>query len=52
MAVRFIGTRQVLEMIGVGLTTLWKMAQAGSFPLRVRLTERGSGFLLDAAEQW
>jgi len=50
--VRFIRTRQVLEMIGVGRTTLWKMVQAGSFPRPVRITERSSGYLLDAVEQW
>lgn len=49
---RFIRTRQVLEMIGVGRTTLWKMVQAGSFPRPVRITERSSGYLLDAVEQW
>ena len=49
---RFIRTRQVLEMIGVGRTTLWKMVQAGSFPRPVRITERSSGYLLEAVEQW
>jgi prophage regulatory protein len=50
--VRFIRTRQVLEMIGVGRTTLWKMVQAGCFPRPVRITERSSGYLLDSVEQW
>lgn len=49
---RFIRTRQVLEMIGVGRTTLWKMVQAGAFPRPVRITERSSGYLLEAVEQW
>lgn len=49
---RFIRTRQVLEMIGVGRTTLWKMVQEGSFPRPVRITERNSGYLLEAVEQW
>ena len=49
---RFIRTRQVLEMIGVGRTTLWKMVQEGSFPRPVRITERNSGYLLAAVEQW
>ncbi len=49
---RFIRTQQVLDMIGVGRTTLWKMVQAGSFPRPVRITERSSGYLLDAVEQW
>jgi prophage regulatory protein len=50
--VRFIRTRQVLEMIGVGRTTLWKMVQEGSFPRPVRITERNSGYLLEAVEEW
>src|SRR5262249_45007505 len=49
---RFIRTRQVLEMIGVGRTTLWKMVPAGAFPPPVRITERSSGYLLDAVEEW
>lgn len=52
VTVRFIRTRQVLEMIGVGRTTLWKMVQAGAFPRPVRITERSSGYLLEAVEQW
>ncbi len=52
VAVRFIRTRQVLEMIGVGRTTLWKMVQEGSFPRPVRITERNSGYLLEAVEAW
>jgi hypothetical protein len=39
-------------MIGVGRTTLWKMVQAGAFPRPVRITERSSGYLLEAVEQW
>ncbi len=50
--VRFIRTRQVLEMIGVGRTTLWKIVQEGSFPRPVRITERNSRYLLEAVEQW
>jgi len=50
--VRFIRTREVLAMIGVGRTTLWKMVQAGDFPRPVRITERSSGYLLEAVEQW
>ena len=49
---RFIRTRQVLEMIGVGRTTLWKMVQEGSFPRPVEITERNSGYLLEAVEEW
>lgn len=49
---RFIRTRQVLEMIGVGRTTLWEMVRDGCFPRPVRITERISGYELKAVEQW
>jgi len=49
---RFIRTRQVLEMIGVGRTTLWELVRDGCFPSPVRLTERVSGYQLEAVEEW
>lgn len=49
---RFIRTRQVLRMIGVGRTTLWRMVQEGSFPRPVRVTQRNSGYLLEAVHHW
>lgn len=49
---RFIRPRQVVEMIGVSRTTLWRMVQAGTFPRPVRITERNCGFLLEAVEAW
>ena len=51
-AVQFIRPRQVLEMIGVSRTTLWRMVQAGTFPRPVRITERNCGFVLDNVEAW
>jgi prophage regulatory protein len=50
--VRFLRPRQVLEMIGVSRTTLWRMVQAGSFPRPVWITERNQGYLLDSVEAW
>jgi len=49
---KFVRPRQVLEMIGVSRTTLWRMVQSGSFPAPVRITERNSGYVLDAVEEW
>src|SRR5688572_4223632 len=46
--VRFIRPREVLEMIGVSRTTLWRMVQSGSFPPPVRITTRNNGFVLEA----
>ena len=49
---RFLRPRQVLEMIGVSRTTLWRMVQAGSFPRPVWITERNQGYLLESVEAW
>ncbi len=49
---QFIRTQQVLRMIGVGRTTLWRMVQEGSFPRPVRVTQRNAGYLLEAVEHW
>ena len=49
---QFIRTQQVLRMIGVGRTTLWRMVQDGSFPRPVRVTQRNAGYLLEAVEHW
>ena len=49
---QFIRPRQVLEMIGVSRTTLWRMVQAGCFPPPVRITERNRGYLREAVEAW
>ena len=48
----FIKTRQVLEMIGLGRTMVWRMVQEGRFPRPVPLTKGNSGYLLEAVEQW
>jgi prophage regulatory protein len=52
VVVRFIRTRAVLEMIGVGRTTLWEMVRDGSFPRPVRITERIAAYELAAVEEW
>jgi predicted DNA-binding transcriptional regulator AlpA len=36
---KFIRPRQVLEMIGVSRTTLWRLVQASLFPAPVRITQ-------------
>ena len=49
---RFVRPREVLEMIGVSRTTLWRMVQSGVFPRPVRITVRNNGFVLEAVEEW
>ena len=49
---QFMRPQDVVEMIGVSRTTLWRMVQAGTFPRPVRITERNRGYLLEAVEAW
>jgi predicted DNA-binding transcriptional regulator AlpA len=49
---RFIRSREVVTMIGVSRTTLWRMVRAGAFPAPIRITERSRGYLLDTVEDW
>jgi prophage regulatory protein len=49
---RFIRPTEVLRMIGVSRTTLWRMVQAGAFPRPVRITDRSRGYLLEDVEAW
>ena len=49
---RFVRPHEVLGMIGVSRSTLWRMVQAGTFPQPVRITTRNSGYVLEAVEGW
>ena len=49
---QFIRIRQVLEMIGVSRSTLWRMVQAGVFPRPVHITERNRGYERETVEAW
>lgn len=49
---RFIRPTEVLRMIGVSRTTLWRMVQAGAFPRPVRITDRSRGYVLEDVEAW
>lgn len=49
---RFIRAREVLRMIGVSRTTLWRMVRAGLFPQPVRITKRNTGYIFDDVESW
>jgi prophage regulatory protein len=49
---RFIRAREVLRMIGVSRTTLWRMVRAGLFPQPVRITKRNTGYIFDDVEGW
>lgn len=49
---KFLRPREVVEMLGVSRTTLWRMVRAGAFPRPVRITAGSCGFLLETVENW
>jgi prophage regulatory protein len=49
---RFIRPSEVLRMIGVSRTTLWRMVRDGLFPAPVRITTRNRGYVLADVEAW
>jgi prophage regulatory protein len=50
--VTFLRTKQVLRMLGVSRTTLWRMVQAGEFPRPVTISRRATGHVLEEVEAW
>lgn len=49
---RLIRTKEVLGMIGVSRTTLWRMVRAGRFPSPVAISSWAAGFRDDEVEAW
>ncbi len=49
---RFVRPGEVVKMLGVSKTTLWRMVRAGAFPRPVQITERTRGYLLDDVQAW
>ncbi len=49
---RFIRVVEVMEMLAVSRTTLWRMVRAGGFPAPVQITVRSRGFVLEDVEAW
>ena len=49
---KFVRTKDVLRMLGVSRTTLWRMVQAGEFPRPVVIAWRATGHVLEDVEAW
>jgi prophage regulatory protein len=49
---RFIRPGEVVRMLGVSRTTLWRMVRSGLFPRPVEITERNRGYVLEDVEAW
>lgn len=52
IGVRFVRTKDVLRLIGVSRTTLWRMVHAGIFPQPVVISTRATGHVLEEVEAW
>jgi prophage regulatory protein len=49
---RFIRIKDVLELVGVSRTTLWRMVRDGAFPRRVAITKSARGHVYEEVEAW
>jgi prophage regulatory protein len=49
---KFVRTKEVLKMLGVSRTTLWRMVRAGIFPQPVVISRRATGHVLEEVEAW
>ena len=43
---------EVIALVGVSRTTLWRMERDGTFPKRVQLSTRAVGWRREAVERW
>jgi prophage regulatory protein len=44
--------RDVLAMLGISKSTLWRMIQKGQFPKPMKLSERLNGWRTEVIESW
>lgn len=43
---------EVVKLVGLSPTTIWRMYKNGSFPAPIQLSSRRVGWDLDAVEEW
>jgi prophage regulatory protein len=51
-AMKFIRLGEVVEMVGVSRTTIFRMVQRGVFPKPVQLAAGGTRYVLEAVQEW
>ena len=49
---KILRMRDVLEMVGVSRTTVWRQVKAGNFPAPIRLSPRSVGWRQSDIEEW
>ena len=52
MEFQILRTKQVLALLGIGRTTLWRWARKGLIPKAVRLGPRAVGWRQSDLQQW
>ena len=50
--IRILRLAQVLEITGIGKTTLYELQSQGSFPMRVRITDHCVGWVAQEVQSW
>jgi prophage regulatory protein len=51
-SVRLIRTKEVLGILGVSRSTLWRMVRAGRFPKPIMISTWALGYLDEDVEAW
>jgi prophage regulatory protein len=49
---RFVRIKEVLQMVGVSRTTLWRMVRDGTFPRRVVISSGVRAHVYEEVEAW
>ncbi len=49
---RYLKTREVIELVGMSRSTIWRLEQAGEFPSRRQLSPGRVGWLEEEIEDW
>ena len=49
---KVLKAKQVAEEINVSVSQVYKLVSEGSFPKQIKLSERGSGWLITEIDAW
>lgn len=52
MPLQILRRKQVVQITGIPLSTIYDLESKGRFPKRVRLSARASGWFLHEIEEW
>jgi len=52
MAMAFLKRSEVVALVGLGFTSIWRMEKAGKFPARKRLSPGRVAWLRSEVDEW